>query len=39
VQAHFGAGFRLKTLELDLAVAARSQLGLTPMVTLNYRFE
>lgn len=39
VQAHFGAGFRLKTLELDLAVAARSQLGLTPMMTLNYRFE
>lgn len=39
VQAHFGAGVRIGKLEVDLAVAARSQLGLTPMFTLNYRFE
>lgn len=39
VQAHFGAGLRLKQVDLDLAVAARSQLGITPMVNLNYRFE
>jgi hypothetical protein len=39
VQAHFGAGVRVKTLEIDLAIAARSQLGITPMFTLNYRFE
>jgi hypothetical protein len=39
VQAHFGAGVRVKTLEIDLAVAARSQLGITPMMNLNYRFE
>lgn len=39
VQAHFGAGVRFKTLEVDLAVAARSQLGITPMFNLNYRFE
>lgn len=38
-QAHFGAGVRVKALEVDLAVAARSQLGITPMFTLNYRFE
>ncbi len=37
-KAHFGAGFRIKQLELDLAVVMRSQLGLTPMVNLNYRF-
>jgi hypothetical protein len=38
-KAHFGAGFRLKQLELDLAVVLRSQLGATPMVNLNYRFK
>jgi hypothetical protein len=38
VQAHFGAGFRVKAIDIDLAVAVRSQLGLTPMVNLNYRF-
>lgn len=38
-QAHFGAGLRLKQVDVDLAVAARSQLGITPMVNLNYRFE
>lgn len=37
-KAHFGAGIRLKNMELDLAVVMRSQLGLTPMVNLNYRF-
>jgi hypothetical protein len=37
-KAHFGAGFRVKQLELDLAAVLRSQLGLTPMVNLNYRF-
>ena len=39
VQAHFGVGVRVKTFEIDLAVAARSQLGITPMFNLNYRFE
>ncbi len=39
VQAHFGAGVRMKKIDVDLAVAARSQLGLTPMINLNYRFE
>lgn len=38
-KAHFGAGFRVKQLELDLAAVMRSQLGLTPMVNLNYRFK
>lgn len=38
-QAHFGVGVRVKTFEIDLAVAARSQLGVTPMFNLNYRFE
>lgn len=38
-QAHFGLGLRLQKLDLDLAAAVRSQLGLTPMVNLNYRFE
>jgi hypothetical protein len=38
VQGHFGAGFRLKQLEIDLAVAVRSQLGATPIIGLNYRF-
>ena len=39
MQAHFGAGFRLKQLDIDLAVAVRSQLGATPMLNLNYRFK
>lgn len=38
VQAHFGAGVRLERLEVDLAVAVRSLLGPTPMITLNYAF-
>lgn len=38
-KAHFGVGFRVKQLELDLAAVMRSQLGLTPMVNLNYRFK
>lgn len=38
VQGHFGAGFRLKRLDIDLAVAVRSQLGATPIIGLNYRF-
>ncbi len=38
-KAHFGAGLRIKQLELDMAVVLRSQLGLTPMVNLNYRFQ
>lgn len=37
-QAHFGAGLRLRQLEVDIAAVVRSQLGLTPMVSLNYRF-
>jgi hypothetical protein len=39
VQAHFGAGVRLKQLDIDLAMAVRSQLGPTPMIGLNYRFK
>lgn len=39
VQGHFGAGFRLKRIDIDLAVAVRSQLGTTPIIGLNYRFE
>ena len=39
VQGHFGAGVHLKQLDIDLAVAMRSQLGLTPMIGLNYRFK
>lgn len=39
VQGHFGAGFRLKQLDIDLAVAVRSQLGATPIIGLNYRFK
>ena len=38
VKAHFGAGLRVKQLELDLAAVLRSQLGLTPKVNLNWRF-
>jgi len=38
VQGHFGAGFRLKRIDIDLAVAVRSQLGTTPIIGLNYRF-
>ena len=38
-KAHFGAGLRIKQLELDIAAVMRSQLGLTPMVNLNYRFQ
>ena len=39
VQGHFGAGFRLKQLDIDLAVAVRSQLGASPIISLNYRFK
>ena len=39
VQGHFGVGFRLKQMDIDLAVALRSQLGPTPMLNLNYRFK
>lgn len=39
VQGHFGVGFRVKQLDIDLAVALRSQLGATPMLNLNYRFK
>ncbi len=39
LQGHFGAGFRLKRVDIDLAVAVRSQLGTTPIIGLNYRFE
>lgn len=39
VQGHFGAGFHLKQLEIDLAVAVRSQLGASPIISLNYRFK
>jgi hypothetical protein len=39
VHGHFGVGFRLKQMDIDLAVALRSQLGPTPMLNLNYRFK
>ena len=39
VQGHFGAGIRYKQLDIDLALAVRSQLGATPMIGLNYRFK
>lgn len=39
MQAHFGAGVRIRQVDLDLAVAVRSQLGATPMLNLNYRFK
>lgn len=39
VQGYGGVGVRVKGLEIDLAVAGRSQLGITPMFNLNYRFE
>ncbi|HRD51158.1 MAG TPA: hypothetical protein PKY96_00775 [Flavobacteriales bacterium] len=38
VQAHFGVGLRAGKLDVDLAMAFRSQLGPTPMINLNYRF-
>lgn len=38
VQGHFGVGIHLKQLDIDMAVAMRSQLGPTPMIGLNYRF-
>ena len=38
-RAHFGVGVRMGQLDLDLAAVMRSQLGLTPMVNLNYRFK
>lgn len=38
-KAHFGAGLAMGRLDLDLAAVMRSQLGLTPMVNLNYRFQ
>ena len=39
LQGHFGAGFRLKQLDIDLAVVAGSRLGATPVVGINYRFK
>lgn len=38
-KAHFGVGLVMGQLDLDLAAVMRSQLGLTPMVNLNYRFK
>ena len=39
LQGHFGLGLRVKQLDIDMAVAYRSQLGATPMLNLNYRFQ
>jgi len=39
VQGHFGVGIHLRQLDIDMAVAMRSQLGPTPMIGLNYRFQ
>lgn len=38
-KAHFGVGLVMGQLDLDLAAVIRTQLGLTPMVNLNYRFK
>lgn len=38
-KAHFGVGIRMGQFDLDMAAVARSQLGLTPMINLNYRFK
>jgi hypothetical protein len=38
VVAHFGVGLRLKRLDIDMALSARSLLGPTPMLGVNYRF-
>jgi len=37
--SHFGVGFHLERFDIDMAVAVRSQLGPTPMLNLNYRFQ
>lgn len=36
--SHFGVGLHLDRVDVDMAVAVRSQLGPTPMLNLNYRF-
>ena len=38
VGSHFGVGLRLEHFDIDMAVAVRSYLGPTPMITINYRF-
>ncbi|HMN06094.1 MAG TPA: hypothetical protein PKD45_10225 [Flavobacteriales bacterium] len=38
-KAHFGVGLVMGQLDLDLAAVMRTQLGLTPMVNLSYRFK
>ena len=37
--SHFGVGLRLEKVDIDMALAVRSQLGPTPMLNLNYRFQ
>ncbi len=37
--SHFGVGFHLEKIDIDLAVAVRSMLGPTTMLNLNYRFQ
>lgn len=39
VQGHFGAGFKWDRLDIDLAVVMRAELGVSPIVGLNYRFK
>jgi hypothetical protein len=39
VQSHFGVGVHVGQVDIDMAVAVRSQLGTTPMLNLNYRFK
>ena len=39
VQGHFGMGMHFGKFDADLAVSVRSQLGATPQLSLNYRFE
>lgn len=39
VQSHMGVGLRFGQVDIDMAVAVRSQLGATPMLNLNYRFK
>lgn len=37
--SHFGVGVHLERIDIDMAVAVRSQLGPTPMLNINYRFK
>jgi hypothetical protein len=38
-QGHFGAGFKWDRLDIDMAVVLRAELGISPIVGINYRFK